>query len=142
LPDGSFVLRIGATYDDGAVVHVKDYAVKSVDGVDLFGQCPNKRYFVMAKFSPEGDPNISGKIWITEGWQALRVAEFEWPSAQAGVPDGWAVEEEEPVSCDHLIAFPCGQKVLFIGVEGIFVLSSGETDRLTPLPESLTERIE
>ena len=45
LPDGSLLARIGAPYEAGFVVHIDDARIQTLEQVECFGMCPQRRYF-------------------------------------------------------------------------------------------------
>ncbi|MEP3479086.1 MAG: WD40 repeat domain-containing protein [Fuerstiella sp.] len=132
--DGSIVARIGTEYQDGKVVHIKGDEVHDVDGIESFGQCPNRRYVAIA---------TENGVQITDGWQGPEVCMCQWPTGLEDLPEGATAEAlEAPPRPTQLIPFPNGQRVLLVSDAGIFVLSRGVARRLLPTVADLQEYID
>jgi hypothetical protein len=134
LEDGSFVARIGAPYELGRVIQVRDDQVQTIEGFSHMGRSPDRRYFAYAR--EEG-------IEITEGWLGLRTSLCRWPTGLEGVPEGFAVNplQEKPTPT-KLIPLTDGQRALLVSSDGIWVLSAKEAVRLLPTTESMKEHFE
>ena len=134
LDDGSIAARLGAPYQQGKVILIRDRDISDVPGVSFFGKCPNGRFFAYAN---------EKSIWITDGWLGQDVAQFDYPKGTEGIPDGYRVSEyNEPPIPTSLIPFPDGQRLLFISASGIFVLSTRGISRLLPTTEDLKDHFD
>jgi len=128
LDDGSFIARIGSSYQDGYIVRVNGHNIERVSDVSYFGQGPNKNFFASIK---------ENGVSITDGWQGPQTAFCPWPTGLEDVPAGYDVKKfDSHPNADQLIPFPDGQRVLLIGEDGIFVLSSEKARRLIPTIEA------
>ncbi|ERO60706.1 hypothetical protein [Pseudomonas piscis] len=128
LADGSLLARIGAPYEAGSVVHIDNDRVRTLDRVEYFGACPQRRYFAWAR--AEG-------IQVTDGWDGPQVASFAWPERLAGLPAD--LELRERATPSRLIPFPDGQRVLLVSADGIFVLHADGATRLLRNLEELRQ---
>lgn len=134
LEDGRIIARIGASYEDGYVIEIENDNVTKVNDIDFFGKSPNSEYFAYTK--NEG-------ILITKGWLGEEVCICPYPTGLEGIPQKFKVEKiEEPIQPIKIIPFPCGQKVLLIAYEGIFVLSPDKAVRLLPTRDDINEMFE
>lgn len=131
LPDKSIIARLGAPYEPGKTVRIVGDCVQTIDDVGFFGRSPNRKYFAVAE--PEG-------VHVIDGWGGPRVGNFRWPTGLEGLPKRFDVEPfRSPPMPTRLIPFPDGRRVLLVGSEGIFVLSSTQAVRLLPTTEQLKE---
>lgn len=128
LDDGSFIARIGSSYQDGYIVHVDNGMVNKLTTDYYFGKGPNGKYFATSK--------ING-VSITDGWHGSETAFCPWPTGLEDIPSGYDVKKfSSPPNADQLIPFPDGKRVLLIGEDGIFVLAPEKARRLTPSIEA------
>jgi WD40 repeat protein len=128
LPDKSILARIGAPYEQGRTVRIVGNSVHEVEGVPFFGRCPNRRFFAIAK--PHG-------VEVFDGWGGPRTGVFAWPTGLEGAPSGFTVKPlSAPPTPTRLVPFPDGQRVLFVGCDGVFVLSAEGSVRLLPTTEA------
>ena len=134
LPDNSILVRLGAPYEAGKLVHIDGDSVQDIETDGFFGYGPNKRFFAFSR--PDG-------IEIREGWNGNRVALCRWPTGLEGIPDGFDLKpfDELPLPT-RLIPFPDGKRVLLVSSEGIFVLSPQKAVRLLPTTNQLKEHFE
>jgi len=138
LNDGSILARIGSSYQDGHVVHIRGDNVARVDGVEYIGRCPARRYFAVAQASG---------VQVTDGWQGPVVALCPWPSGREGLPAAAeslplrALTFKLPARPTQLQPFPDGQRVLLVCSQGIFVLAAEGATRLLPRPEDLAKEL-
>ncbi|NHZ63064.1 hypothetical protein [Massilia genomosp. 1] len=131
LDDGSMLLRAGAPYQDGPVLHLQGATCTDVEGIDFIGRCPQRRYF--ATCNDEG-------VTVTDGWLGPKVVELAWPTGHEDLPEGMEGEDlEDRPRPTRLIPFPDGQRVLLVSSVGIYVLAAGGARRLWPTAESLEE---
>ncbi len=134
LDDGRIVARIGTEYQDGYVLEIDGLNTKKVEGVDLFGRSPDRRYFAYT---------TSSGIKITDGWLGQRVALCPYPLGNEGIPNGFEITPfDSPPSPSCLVPFPDGRRVLFVSSGGIFVLTETKAIRLLPTAEDLAEHFE
>lgn len=131
LDDGRIIARIGTAYQQGYVVEINGEAVKKLNEVDLFGKCPNKRFFAYTR---------KNGIATTDGWLGKEVTLCRYPNGLEGMPPGFAVKPlPKPPVPTKLIPFPDGRKVLYVSEQGIFVSSENEVVRLLPTTEQITQ---
>lgn len=121
LPDGSLLARIGAPYEAGFVVHIDDARIETLEQVECFGMCPQRRYFAWGR---------ADGIQLTDGWNGPQVASFPWPAAHANLPAGVELEDTGRPAPTSLIPFPDGRRVLLVSADGIFVLAADGATRL------------
>jgi len=130
LEDGTILARVGATYQDGYVVQINGNDCQTLSDVELFGVCPNKRFFANVR--------SKGHIDVTDGWKGPVVSTLMWPTGFEGIPKKYASKIEIDVGMEQVIPFPCGQKALMVSGEGIFVLMPDKVHRLYPDVETMT----
>ena len=134
LDDGRIIARIGTEYQEGYVLEIDGLTTKKVDGVDLFGRSPCRRFFAYT---------TSSGVKITDGWLGQQVAQCSYPNGAEDIPDGFDVKPfENPPTPSQLIPFPDGKRVLFVSSEGIFVLEETRAVRLLPTINDLKEQFE
>ncbi|NBF10887.1 YncE family protein [Pseudomonas sp. Fl4BN1] len=121
LDDGSMLARIGAPYQAGSVVHITDGRVETLEQLEFFGVCPQRRYFAWA---------WADGIQVTDGWNGPQVSRLDWPNPLAGLPAGLDLEPRERPAPTALIPFPDGRRVLLVSADGIFVLQAEGATRL------------
>lgn len=124
LDDGRIVARIGTEYQDGYVLEIDGLTTRKVEGIDLFGRSPCRRYFAYT---------TSSGVKVTDGWLGEQVAQCSYPNGTEDIPDGFEVKPfENTPAPSQLIPFPDGKRVLFVSSEGIFVLEETKAVRLLP----------
>lgn len=131
LDDGSMLLRAGAPYQDGPVLHLQGSTCTDIDGIDFIGRCPQRRYFATC--------NDDG-VTVTDGWLGPKVIELAWPTGNEDLPEGMEADDpEDRPRPTRLMPFPGGQRVLLVSSSGIYVLAAEGARRLWPSTESLEE---
>ncbi|MGC5700836.1 hypothetical protein J4P02_11620 [Pseudomonas sp. NFXW11] len=132
LADGSLLARIGAPYEAGSVVHIDNDSIHTLEQVEGFGVCPQRRYFAWAR--AEG-------IQLTDGFQGPQVASFPWPDPHADASEGLELEPAERPDATCLIPFPDGRRVLLVSARGVFVLDAAGATRLLPRLEDIQQEL-
>ncbi len=134
LEDGSIVARIGAPYESGYTVIIKNDQVSTLPNVDHFGRSPDRKYFAYTTKSG---------IRITNGWLGDEVCLCPYPKGDEGIPVGFKVDQfDKPPTPTSLIPFPDGKRVLYVSQEGIFVLEEKVAVRLLPTTGDMKEHFE
>ena len=133
LPDDSIIAYIC----DGSAaktVQIKGDSVTTIDGIGLFGRCPNRRFFAIAK---------EKGIQITDRWLGNETAFCPWPTGLEDVPEKLGASPwQKPPTPEQIIPFPCGTRVLVASSNGVHVLSKECATRLLPTTELLLEEAE
>ena len=134
LDDGSIIARIGNTHsENSSTVHIHGDEVTQLPDIGLFGAGPNGRFIAFAE--PDG-------VRITDGWGGPTSSICRWPTGQEGAPEGAPVEKiETPPSVDSLVPFPDGLRVLSIGSDGVFVLTTDVAHRLIPSEDGIADHV-
>ncbi len=134
LRDGGILVRLGATYEPGKVLHIDGDTITDIPGVLFFGRCPRRRFFAVAR--EQG-------VEVTDGWQGPRVAWCPWPTGQEGVPEGFDVPPREThPKPTRLIPFPDGKRVLLVSADGTYVLDEQRAHLLLPTQEQMQEHFD
>lgn len=129
LDDQGMLVRVGAWYESGYVLHLAGERCERVPEVDFFGQCPARRYLALA--------NRDGVV-VTDGWHGPEVARLAWPTGLEDVPDGVAPERlTTPPMPVQLMVFPDGARVLLVSAQGVYVLAASGAQRLHPQREEM-----
>jgi hypothetical protein len=135
LDDGGLVVRIGAPYEKGYVVVIKENKVDSLPpDIISVGRSSDREYFAVAR---------EAGVTVHQGWFGQVVRTVPWPTGVEGIPTGFNAKpiKGTPI-VTRLIPFNGGGKVLLVSPDGIFVLSSNGAVRLLPTPEQLREHFE
>ncbi|QXH33876.1 hypothetical protein [Pseudomonas muyukensis] len=131
LEDGSLLARVGLPQDKGQVLRIDAHSVTPVIGISHFGRCPQRRYYALA--------NAEG-VRVTDGWGGPLVARLAWPHGLEGLPPGYPFEPLDlPPAPITLTPFPCGQRVLLVSDDGIFVLAASGATRLLPRQQAILD---
>lgn len=133
LDDDSVLARISPRYKQGHVVHIAGNNVRPMLDVEFFGRCPSRRYIALSN---------KEEIIVTDGWQGPQVAKMSWPTGLEDLPHAFKVSYlKEQRAPTQLIPFPDGQRVLFVSIAGIFVLTEEGATRLFPTKEGILENL-
>lgn len=129
LDDNSILARIGASYEEGYVVHIVENKVTTLPDIKYIGRSPDRRYFAIAE--NEG-------IKVRDGWDGPEVTFCPWPTGQENLPEGVEAEIlDRQFKPTQLIPFSDGKKVLLVSFCGVFLLTTQKAIRLLPTDESL-----
>ncbi|MEO0461423.1 MAG: hypothetical protein AAF219_11315 [Myxococcota bacterium] len=128
------VARLGAPYENGRIVILQGDSALPFAGAFIFGRSRDRRVFAFA--SEDG-------VHTRDGWDGPVLERFPFPKGSEGVPSGYDAEllEGTPV-VETLVPFADGKRVLFVGPDGVFILSPEAAHRLLPTEADLREHFE
>lgn len=115
-PD-EFLVRRGAWFERGALLHIVDGHVSTFDAVLGFGRSRNRRWVAIA--TCEG-------VVVSEGWQGTVRHRMRWPEGHA----------TRPIACE---VSDTGDRLLASSDEGVWLWWDGAWSRLVPRADEPAE---